>query len=338
MNNYRESTKSQSLQSIAVSETETLNAKLIKKSTKRKPTKLVFPSITNIGALFMKNWITMKRNILLLLFVFFLPAIVLIVNSVAIGQDPKNLPMAIVNLESDCSDRFFLTSCEANLLGCYFQEALNQSKIVTLVPYTNVSEAYRDTELGLLHGAIVVPPRFSVSYLKKILDSWRYSEFLYYFSQDDEGVGKNETISISLDESDTLLELFMKKAITDALDEVVVTVSDICEDHLADGGIDLKMTHTTAPLLGFDDTDFKEFVTPGMICGSLFFLAMALTSESFITERSQGLLERSWVTGVLPIELIVSYIMSQFLVMAMQVEIDFMVTINSILTGILFSI
>ena len=82
----------------------------------------------------MKNWITMKRNILLLLFVFFLPAIVLIVNSVMIGQDPKNLPMAIVNLESDCSDRFFLTSCEANLLGCYFQEALNQSKIVTLSP------------------------------------------------------------------------------------------------------------------------------------------------------------------------------------------------------------
>ena len=184
----------------------------------------------------------------------------------------------------------------------------------------------------------MVPPSFSVSYLKKILDSWRYSEFLNYFSEDDEGVGKNEKISISLDESNTLLELFMKKAITDALDEVVVTVSDICEDHLADGGIDLKMTHTTAPLLGFDDTDFKEFVTPGMICGSLFFLAMALTSESFITERSQGLLERSWVTGVLPIELILSYIMSQFLVMAMQVEIDFMVTINSILTGILFSI
>ena len=206
----------------------------------------------------MKNWITMKRNILLLLFVFFLPAIVLIVNSVAIGQDPKNLPMAIVNLESDCSDRFFLTSCEANLLGCYFQEALNRSRIVTLVPYTDVSEAYRDTELGLLHGAIVVPPRFSVSYLRKILDSWRYSEFLNYFSEDDEGVGENEKISISLDESNTLLELFMKKAITDALDEVVLNISDICEEHLADGGIDLKMTHTTAPLLGFDDTDFME--------------------------------------------------------------------------------
>ena len=60
-------------------------------------------------------------------------------------------------------------------------------------------------------------------------------------------------------------------------------------------------------------------LTPGMICVAIFFLAMALTSESFITERSQGLLERSWITGVLPAEIIASYIMSQFLVMVMQV-------------------
>ena len=62
-----------------------------------------------------------------------------------------------------------------------------------------------------------------------------------------------------------------------------------------------------------------QVVTPGMICTSIYFIAMALTSESFITERSQGLLERSWIAGVLPVEIITSYIMSQFLVMAIQV-------------------
>merc|ERR1712045_625915 len=61
--------------------------------------------------------------------------------------------------------------------------------------------------------------------------------------------------------------------------------------------------------------------TPGMICVAVFFLAMALTSESFITERSQGLLERSWVAGVLPSEIIASYIMSQFFVMVIQAAI-----------------
>merc|ERR1719210_2392115 len=83
------------------------------------------------------------------------------------------------------------------------------------------------------------------------------------------------------------------------------------------------MFHVEDPLLGFDDSDYREFVTPGMICCGLFFLAMALTSESFITERSQGLLERSWITGVQPVEIIASYIMSQFLVMVIQATITF---------------
>ena len=104
MDDYRLSTKTQSLQSITVgqNEAETLNAKLIKaKTPKRKPKTFVLPSLTNIAALFIKNWITMKRNILLLLFVFFLPGIVLFINSIAIGQDPKNLPIAFVNQEND---------------------------------------------------------------------------------------------------------------------------------------------------------------------------------------------------------------------------------------------
>ena len=51
---------------------------------------------------------------------------------------------------------------------------------------------------------------------------------------------------------------------------------------------------------------------------------MALTSESFITERSQGLLERSWIAGVLPVEIIASYMMSQFLVMVIQAALQFL--------------
>ena len=40
-------------------------------------------------------------------------------------------------------------------------------------------------------------------------------------------------------------------------------------------------------MLGSEAADYREFITPGMICVAVFFLAMALTSESFITERSQ---------------------------------------------------
>ena len=321
MDDYRLSTKTQSLQSITVgqNEAETLNAKLIKaKTPKKKPKTFALPSLTNIAALFIKNWITMKRNILLLLFVFFLPGIVLFINSIAIGQDPKNLPIAFVNQENNCSEKFYLKSCEANLLGCYFHQALNDSSLVSLIPYTNVTQANLDTERGLVHGSIVVPPNFSVSYLKKILDTWRFNNFLFSYQEDDTDVATDVTIDIALDASDPQLSLFMKKAISDSIDELIVNVSRLCEEDLPASGINLKMFTISDPLLGTEDSDYREFITPGMICCAVFFLAMALTSESFITERSQGLLERSWITGVLPVEIIASYIMSQFIVMVMQ--------------------
>ena len=50
---------------------------------------------------------------------------------------------------------------------------------------------------------------------------FRYSEFLYFYDADDEGVLKNETISISLDASDPLLDMFIKRAVSDAIDDVI---------------------------------------------------------------------------------------------------------------------
>ena len=114
--------------------------------------------------------------------------------------------------------------------------------------------------------------------------------------------------------------MLKKEDLSDSMDNVISKVSHLCKEQLGDGGIDLKMFNMEEPLLGSNESDYREFITPGMICVAIFFLAMALTSESFITERSQGLLERSWITGVLPVEIIASYIMSQFLVMLMQVS------------------
>ena len=56
----------------------------------------------------------------------------------------------------------------------------------------------------------------------------------------------------------------------------------------------------------------KEKADLSLICLSI--------PEFWILTTVQGLLERSWVAGVLPFEIIASYIMSQFFVMVMQVS------------------
>ena len=231
----------------------------------------------------------MKRNILLLLFVFFLPGIVLLINSLTIGLSPRNLPLALVNLEDNCLDETYIRRCEANMLGCYFKKSLDESETVNLIHYPNITSAQRDVRRGVMRGLVVVPQHFSVSYLKRILgvNSWRWSEFTYFYSVEDEDVATNETINIALDASDPQLVLFIKKAINEAVDNMVGNITELCEDELGDEGIDLSMVTVGPPLLGDEDSDYREFITPGMICVAIFFLAMALTSESFITERSQ---------------------------------------------------
>lgn len=50
----------------------------------------------------------------------------------------------------------------------------------------------------------------------------------------------------------------------------------------------------------------------------VFFLAVALTSSSLIIERLEGLLDRSWVAGVTPGEILFSHVVTQFVVMCGQ--------------------
>ena len=60
---------------------------------------------------------------------------------------------------------------------------------------------------------------------------------------------------------------------------------------------------------------------PGIIIIIIYFLAVALTGESFITERATGLLERSRVAGVQPSEILASHIITQCGVMIIQTAI-----------------
>ena len=52
-----------------------------------------------------------------------------------------------------------------------------------------------------------------------------------------------------------------------------------------------------------------------------YFLAVALTGEAFIIERASGLLDRSWIAGVRPSEILASHILVQFCVMLVQTAV-----------------
>ena len=61
------------------------------------------PKFSNISALAIKNWITMRRSPVLFIFIFLLPGIIMSLTCISIGIDPVNLPFGVLNLETNCS-------------------------------------------------------------------------------------------------------------------------------------------------------------------------------------------------------------------------------------------
>jgi hypothetical protein len=62
------------------------------------------------------------------------------------------------------------------------------------------------------------------------------------------------------------------------------------------------------PVYGLEEPNFTDFMAPGIIILIMYFLAMALTGEVFIIERRDGLMDRGWVNGVLPSEVVISQV------------------------------
>uniref|UniRef100_V5IDD3 Putative atp-binding cassette transporter n=1 Tax=Ixodes ricinus TaxID=34613 RepID=V5IDD3_IXORI len=60
-------------------------------------------------------------------------------------------------------------------------------------------------------------------------------------------------------------------------------------------------------------------MAPGIIISITYIMAVGLTAISIVSEQKEGLLERSWVAGVRPFEVILSHVVCQFLVMFVQV-------------------
>jgi len=191
------------------------------------------PKFSNILALLIKNWITMKRNPVLLIFIFFLPGIFMVLTCISIGIDPVDLPVGVVNFETNCSGVNLNASCEADVLSCYYLDALNKTEAVLLVPYDDHESMLEGTRTAEIRGAITVPQNFSHSFLKRLLKPDMYEEWIYYYGiEESDEVGPGEKLGMSLDTSDTLVALVLRQAVSDSLDSFASIVNSACEEDL----------------------------------------------------------------------------------------------------------
>lgn len=103
-----------------------------------------------VHALFIKNIIRLMRNVPILLFYFFLPSIQIALFCICIGQDPKNIPIAIYNAEDPPG------------LSAEYLSFLDKN-IVVQVPYDSLQDARQAVVDGKAWAAVHFESNYSYS-------------------------------------------------------------------------------------------------------------------------------------------------------------------------------
>merc|ERR1719273_701957 len=219
--------------------------------------------------------------------------------------------MGLVNNETEyCNDN--VTGCALSDFGC--RTFTSDSKVI-LEHMNNVGEGLERVKDGKLWGLLVIQENFTSSLLERLGGQKSKSSNF--------GLGH---VEVHMDMSNQQVALSLQRWVMQTFSNSTASLLSSCG---LPTGLDQDPIIWKDPVYGETDPSFTEFMAPGIIILIIYFLAVALTGESFISERAGGLLERSWVAGVTPGQVLASHILVQFFVMVIQT----IVTLSTIIFG-----
>ncbi|OXA49340.1 ABC transporter G family member 20 [Folsomia candida] len=252
-------------------------------------------SFQRIKALVTKNYMVMTRNLMLLVFMMFTPALQVFVMCLAIGNDPKPMWMGVVNHEMNytpCSttwlrDRGSIGGCDVKKLSCKFLMEVPKDTIYLRDYETNelASDAVRSGEIW---GFLSFPENFSENVYERAIS------------------------------------FYIKKELYDAFERFLKGMLINCGFYkeLAESPI-----RYLDGVYGTDDTGFKEFIAPGILLCVIFFFPLCSSETAYIWDKKQGTLERSMVAGVQSWEIMTSFLATEGIVVVIQCFVSFFMII-----------
>lgn len=242
--------------------------------------------------------------------------------------------MGLVNYESElCPPSDNSTGCVLSDLGC---KMFSGDSRVILEHLKSEEEGLEKVKDGKLWGLLVIQENFTTGLLERLGGGQERS------NSNSTGLGQ---VEVHMDMSNQQVALSLQRWVVQTLSNSTSNLLSSCRlpTDLHQDPIVWK-----EPVYGETDPSFTEFMAPGIIILIIYFLAVALTGESFISERAGGLLERSWVAGVTPgqvltstlaffsfslfglfFQVLASHILVQFFVMVIQT----IITLSTIIFG-----
>ncbi|XP_046384407.1 ABC transporter G family member 20-like [Ischnura elegans] len=268
-------------------------------------------------AMHYKNWIRFIRNPGVCGFIFGFPIFQIVLYFMAIGGDPSDLHIAVVNQERvldgqfhlrpvDCSDYSSEGHCNDTAVSCRYLQSLQTSRFMTATLYSDRSAAIDAVRRGKAWGAIVIPENFTKALTARL----------------EEGVDAD---AVLLNSGDVLVHLDMTSQQLSTLVQrrLLVDLQHVLVGMAADCGLSPKIVSAPLqfhePVFGDREPTFQSFTTPAVIITTIFFLALGLTVTLIITEKTEGIWDRTMVMGITPLQILQTHLEWQVLLICGQI-------------------
>ncbi|XP_058467891.1 ABC transporter G family member 20 [Malaya genurostris] len=283
-----------------------------------------FTTKRRMNALLSKNYLQMIRQPAGMVFLFLFPIFQLVSFYVAIGGDPKELRLGIVNDEvnniQECFNQSLtITSyhndyeCDLYKTSCRFLDHLNRTVAIQEY-YNDFNSAFEAAKKGKVWGFIYFNENFTES-LQDVRDNVREANPDSFLSSE---------IKVYLDKSDQQVTFYLEKKILETYKQFAETLMSECNLPKQLANIPMSFEE---PIYGTFNDEYTAFMAPGVVMTMIFFLATLITATIFISDRLEGIWDRTLVAGITALELLLAHIITQTSIMLLQcIEIILLAT------------
>ncbi|XP_066260922.1 ABC transporter G family member 23-like [Euwallacea similis] len=265
-------------------------------------------------ALFTKNYKQFYRNVGGILFLIMFPLLQMWFFMNAVGSNPKQLRLGIVNNESmsiRCIDFDWNSSvsyqnyeCHFTNLTCRFLTYL-EHPMIHKVLYNSFFDAIEGIKHGDVLGVLYVPTNFSSS----------FEERVFYPNAIENSVIDYGEIKVYMDMSNKLTGAVMAKKIFKLFIDFQKKLFSDC--HLPEKFGSLPIQEYL--LFGDESVPLSGFMAPGMILLLVYLLGSTMTSQIIVKEKLDGVWDRSIIAGVSSLEITLSHLSFQCIIMLVEV-------------------
>ncbi|XP_050536009.1 ABC transporter G family member 23 [Daktulosphaira vitifoliae] len=258
----------------------------------------------HMRALIWKNFLWMWRNVAVMMFIVGLPVAQIVLFCLSIGKDPYGLHLAVVNYETPNKTCGPTGGCHLEELSCQFLHHVEKRRQV-LDFFKDEESAFHAVKLGKAWGALMFTSNYTSSLKTRIEQGQSAQDWIL----------DDSCVSVWLDESNQQISVLLRRDILLAFQDFAATLATACNYSTKAVDVPIRFHH---PIYGPVVPNFTDFAAPGVILTIIFFLAVALTSGAMLLERNEGILERSLVSGITGIEVLLGHVVCQLMIMVFQ--------------------